>query len=148
MEPCDVPALSPRKVAYMKYLYKRGDPVRTGEMAAHFAVDPSTATKGIQELAGMGLVAHRPYSGVVLTDKGMECAEFLVRRHRILGLILTHYGLSGDEACREAERFESYVSRDAVNKMCSSLWHPTRGICGVISHDPVCCDDGNGGEDF
>lgn len=117
-------------------------------MAAHFAVDPSTATKGIQELAGMGLVAHRPYSGVELTDKGMECAEFLVRRHRILGLILTHYGLSGDEACREAERFESYVSRDAVNKMCSSLGHPTRGICGVISHDPVCCDDGNGGEDF
>lgn len=146
MEPCEVLALSPRKVAYMKYLHEREDPARTGEMAAYFEVDPSTVTKGIQDLADLGLVAHQPYAGVTLTEVGKECAEFLVRRHRILGLILTHYGLAGDEACREAERFESYVSRDAVNKMCNSLGHPTRGICGVISHDPLCCDDGNGEE--
>ncbi|MCU0632753.1 MAG: metal-dependent transcriptional regulator [Methanolinea sp.] len=141
MEQRDVLGLSPRKVAYLKYLRERDDTARTGEIAEHFAVDPSTVTKTIQELAAMGLVAYKPYSGVTLTEQGQDCAAFLVRRHRILGLILTHYGLAGEEACREAERFESYVSRDAVNKMCHSLGHPTRGICGAISHDRWCSVD-------
>jgi len=146
MEPWEVLTLSPRKVAYLKYMYERDSNSRTGEIAAHFSVDPSTVTKTVHDLAAMGLVAHRPYMGVTLTEEGKECAEFLVRRHRILGLILTHYGLAGDEACREAERFEPYVSRYAVNKMCSSLGHPTRGICGVISHDRGCCIEQNGEE--
>ena len=141
MDQCDVAGLSPRKVAYLKYLYERDETARTGEIAAHFTVDPSTVSKTVRELASTGLVDHRPYTGVVLTGKGHEYAEFLVRRHRILGLILTHYGLAGEEACREADRFESYVSRDAINKMCQSLGHPTRGICGAISHDRGCCID-------
>lgn len=147
MDTCDVLALSPRKVAYLKYLYGHGRPARTGEIAVHFAVDPSTVTKTIQELATMGLVLHQPYTGVTLTERGHECAEFLVRRHRILGLVLSHYGLSGDEACREAERFESFVSREAVNKICKSLGHPTRGICGAISHDIGCTGRPGRGED-
>lgn len=146
MEPCKVPALSPRKVAYVKFLHGKHRSARTGEIAAHFGVDPSTVTKAVDELARCGLVFHQPYLGVTLTDEGSECAEFLVRRHRILGLILTHYGLSGEEACREAERFESYVSRDAINRMCHSLGHPTRGICGAISHESGCCRDEHGDE--
>lgn len=146
MEPCEVPALSPRKVAYVKFLHGKHRSARTGEIAAHFGVDPSTVTKAVDELARCGLVFHQPYLGVTLTDEGSECAEFLVRRHRILGLILTHYGLSGEEACREAERFESYVSRDAINRMCHSLGHPTWGICGAISHESGCCGDEHGDE--
>ncbi|HOT03680.1 MAG TPA: metal-dependent transcriptional regulator [Methanolinea sp.] len=138
MEQCDVTGLSPRKVAYLKYLYDREGTARTGEIATHFTIDPSTATKAVRELSAAGLVDHRPYSGVRLTEKGQECAEFLVRRHRILGLILAHYGLEGEEACREAERFESYVTSDAINKMCESMGHPTRGICGTISHGRGC----------
>lgn len=143
MEQCDVTGLSPRKVAYLKYLYDREGTARTGEIAAHFTIDPSTATKAVQELSATGLVDHQPYTGVRLTEKGQECAEFLVRRHRILGLILSHYGLDREEACREAERFESYVTRDAVNKMCESMGHPTRGICGTISHGQGCGIDGH-----
>lgn len=146
MEPCEVLELSPRKVAYLKFLHGKHHSSRTGEIAAFFGVDPSTVTKAIDELVRCGLVVHQPYLGVSLTEEGSECAEFLVRRHRILGLILTHYGLSGEEACREAERFESYVSRDAINRMCHSLGHPTRGICGAISHEPGCCGDEYGDE--
>ncbi|MDD1715730.1 MAG: metal-dependent transcriptional regulator [Methanolinea sp.] len=130
--------LPPRKVEYLKYLRENGDSGKIGEMAARFSVDPSTVSKVVQELASTGLVAHRPYGRVVLTGEGALHAEFLLRRHRILALILTHYGLEGTEACREASRFESYVSRDAVNKICRSLGHPTKGICGSISHEPGC----------
>ncbi|OPX68262.1 MAG: manganese transport regulator MntR [Methanoregulaceae archaeon PtaB.Bin108] len=146
MQPREVLTLSPRKVAYLKFLHEKNSGARTGEIAEHFAVDPSTVTKAVGELARSGLVVHQRYLGVTLTEEGQECAEFLIRRHRILGLILTHYGLSGEEACREVERFESYVSRDAVNRMCHSLGHPTRGICGSITHDSRCCSLHDGEE--
>jgi Mn-dependent DtxR family transcriptional regulator len=62
-----------------------------------------------------------------------------VRRHRILVLILTHYGLSADMACEEASRFESFVSREATDRICRSLGHPMVGPCGNIPHDRGCC---------
>jgi Mn-dependent DtxR family transcriptional regulator len=130
--------LSPRKVEYLKYLRETGDCRKIGELAVHFSVDPSTVSKVVQELASAGLITHRPYGRVMLTREGTLHAEFLLRRHRILALILTHYGLKGEEACQEASRFESYVSRGAVNKICRSLGHPTKGICGSISHEPGC----------
>ncbi len=130
--------LSPKKVEYLKYILEKGENIRTTDLAAHLQVDPSTVSKGISEMTGEGLVSHMPYHGVSLTEYGRDYADFVIRRHRILGLILSHYGLSEDEACREASRFECFVSRDAVNKMCRALGHPIMGICGRISHDESC----------
>jgi Mn-dependent DtxR family transcriptional regulator len=141
MEDSGIPEISRRKVEYLKFLREHGDTARIGELAAAFSVDPSTVSKAVQDLAATDLVAHLPYGGVSLTPAGQEFAEYLLRRHRILGLILTHYGLDRDEACREAQRFECYVSREAIDRMCRSLGHPTRGICGAISHDRTCQGD-------
>ncbi|MCD4703052.1 MAG: metal-dependent transcriptional regulator [Methanosarcinaceae archaeon] len=127
--------ISPRKIEYMKFLLERGDTVRTSQMASHLGVDPSTATKTINELADAGYVKHTPYRGVSLTDRGEEYAEFLVKRHRILSLMLNHYGLSSEEACQEVGRFEGYVSRYVIDRICSSMGHPTVGVCGLIAHD-------------
>jgi Mn-dependent DtxR family transcriptional regulator len=52
--------------------------------------------------------------------------------------MLSHYGLSRQEACDEALNFEGYVSKDVVDKICQSLGHPTMGICGKIKHDKSC----------
>jgi len=134
--------LTPRKVEYMKYISIREERVNTSKMAAHFDVDPSTITKTIGELSVNGYLIHVPYHGVSLTPKGKEYAEFLFRRHRILGLILTHYGLSPDEACTESARFESYVSREMIDRICRSLGHPMMGVCGAIPHDRKCCHAG------
>jgi DtxR family Mn-dependent transcriptional regulator len=92
----------------------------------------------VRDLRDDGLVVHEPYGVVQLTGHGAEYSEFLVRRHRIIGLILSHYGLSDQEACEEACRIECYVSRSAINKMCRALGHPTTGLCGEIFHDPLC----------
>ncbi len=133
--------LSPRKVSYLKFLRERGDGARTGEIAERFSVDPSTVTRTVRELVISGYVFHQPYGGVTLTEKGVAHADFLIWRHRVLGLVLSHYGLAGEEACRETERFEAYVSAGAVRKICASLGHPTRGICGAICHDALCGAD-------
>jgi DtxR family transcriptional regulator, Mn-dependent transcriptional regulator len=140
MEPMDGLELPPRKVAYLKYIYDRGGPARTNDLAAEFGVDPSTITKTLAELTAAGFLLHEPYHGVSLSDTGRHYAEFLVKRHRILVLSLTHYGLSDEQACKEVSRFESLVSKDAIDRMCHAMGHPRRSGCGEITHDSGCLD--------
>jgi Mn-dependent DtxR family transcriptional regulator len=130
--------LSPKKCEYLKYVFERGGVVRTTDISEHFKHDPSTITKAIQEMSLTDLIEYTPYRGISLTPKGTEYAEFLVRRHRVIELMLSHYGLSRQEACDEALNFEGYVSKDVVDKICQSLGHPTMGICGKIKHDKSC----------
>ena len=134
--------LSPKKSEYLKYIFEKGGIVRTMDISDNFHLDPSTITKAIQEMSSTGLIDYVPYRGISLTSKGTEHAEFLVRRHRVIELMLSHYGLSGHEACDEALKFEGYVSRDVVNKICSSLGHPRVGICGRSTHNKSCCNLG------
>ncbi|MDD1661712.1 MAG: metal-dependent transcriptional regulator [Methanomicrobiales archaeon] len=134
MEPQDGLGLSPRKVEYLKYVFETGGRVKTTSIASRFGVDPSTVTKAIDELARSGLLVHEPYHGVTFSDRGRVCAEFLVKRHRILALVLTRFGLPEEEACREVSRFESLVSRHAVDRICQAMGHPSQGICGEITH--------------
>ena len=131
--------LPPRKAAYLMFILGKGESVATSDISRAFMVDPSTITKTIGELSRDGYLSHTPYHGVSLTPRGKEFTEFLVRRHRILSLVLTHYGLSPEKACREVSRFESFVSREAVDTMCRSLGHPVMGVCGTIPPDPGCC---------
>jgi len=130
--------LSPRKVEYLKYMFERGSSVKTNDLASHFKVDPSTITKTISELAESGYLTHIPYRGVCLSECGKHYTDFLVKRHRILALLLTHYGLSSEQACSEVSRFESLVSKDAVDRMCHAMGHPRKGVCGEITHDTRC----------
>ncbi len=109
------------------------------ELADKFEVDPSTITKAIRELASAGLVNHAPYRTITLTAEGRAYAEFLLRRHRILGLVLCQHGLSREEACRQADQMEGSLPRALVDRMCASLGHPTEGICGGIPPGDSCC---------
>ena len=145
MEPECGLALSPRKVDYLKYIFGRGNTVRTNEIASAFSVDPSTITKTITELTDAGYITHVPYHGVCLTDVGKHHAEFLVKRHRILSLILVRYGLSDEQACREVSRFESLVTKEAIDTLCRSMGHPRNGVCGEITHDDGCMSDAASG---
>jgi len=138
MENSDGLEIPPKKVEYLKYIFERGGTVKTSDIASRFHVDPSTITKTISELAGAGFLSHIPYHGVCLTDTGRQCAEFFVKRHRILSLVLVRFGLSDEQACREVSRFESFVSREAIDTMCRAMGHPSQGICGEITHDAGC----------
>ena len=147
MEEIDRLLLSPRKAMYMKFIYENPENTKTTEIAAHFGVDPSTVTKTLMELDSIGLISHEPYRTTSLTGKGEHYAEYLVRRHRILGLVLTHYGLTPEEACQESARFENSVSKVVIDSMCRSMGHPMMGVCGRISHDPCCCNGDKNSQD-
>ncbi|NLD57133.1 MAG: metal-dependent transcriptional regulator [Methanomicrobiales archaeon] len=140
MEPGCGNALSARKVEYLKYIFETGGTVRTTTIASAFSVDPSTITKTLGELSGAGYIRHVPYHGVSLTDDGARYAAFLVKRHRILSLMLVRNGLPPEEACSEASRFESRVSKRAVDRICHFMGHPRQGVCGEITHDDDCLE--------
>jgi DtxR family Mn-dependent transcriptional regulator len=139
MKDIDGLELSPKKSEYIKYILEKGGTVHTTDISEHFGLDPSTITKTIGEMSSTGLIEHVPYRGIKLTARGKEYAEFLTRRHRIIELMLSHYGLTAEEACSEALKLEGYVSKDVVDKICASLGHPNVGICGRIKHDTCCC---------
>ena len=127
--------LPPRKVEYLKFIYETGGTARTNELASAFGVDPSTITKMLADLTLTGYLTHTPYHGVSLTESGRRHAAFLIRRHRILSLMLVRNGLSPDEACNEARRFESRVSKKTIDRICQFMGHPLQGVCGEITHD-------------
>jgi Mn-dependent DtxR family transcriptional regulator len=141
MEDSDGIALSARKVDYLKDIYEHGGTTRTGDLAARFSVDPSTISKTIRELARDGFLSCAPYERIRLSASGTERAEFFIKRHRILSLALVRFGLTTDQACREASRFESLVSKDAIDTMCRSMGHPRQGVCGEITHDSGCLEE-------
>lgn len=147
MTPVEGLELAPRKVGFLRYLSERGGSARTTEIAAHFGVDPSTITKTIGELAETGYLLHTPYYGVSLTDEGKKYAGFLVKRHRILSLLLVRNGLSSEDACREVSRFESFISRNAIDTICRAMGHPQQGACGEITHDDGCMAERGGQSD-
>jgi DtxR family Mn-dependent transcriptional regulator len=134
--------LSARKVEYLKFIYEHDGRVKTKELATHFCVDVSTISKTINELTEKGLLSHAPYKRIGLSRQGREEAEFFIKRHRILSLMLTHYGFSREQACHEVSRFESYVSKGAVDRICRTMGHPQAGTCGEITHDTGCMGDG------
>lgn len=131
--------ISPRRGEYLKFILEQGGMVKPMEVTSHFGVDPSTVTRAIEYLTHEKLVDHAPYQAVTLTRKGREYAAFLLRRHRILGLVLSQYGLSSEEACTQAARMEGSLHRMTVDRMCASLGHPTEGICGAIPPGSQCC---------
>jgi len=138
MEPGDGRELSVQKVRYLKFIAEKGGRVRTTDLAGEFRVDPSTVTKTVAELAKTGLLSHEPYHGICLTDDGQRYARYLIKRHRILSLMLTHYGFSHEQACQEVRQFENYVSKEAVDRICAAMGHPGQGVCGEITHDDGC----------
>lgn len=142
MQEIDGLELAPAKSRYLVSLLRRGGHAKVGELSEEFHVDPSTVTKSIADLTARGYLSHRPYGGVELTEEGSRYARFLLRRHRILGLLLSHYGFAPEDACREASRFEDHVSRDAVDRICASMGHPVMGVCGEISRESDCCPEG------
>lgn len=140
MEPECGLALSARKVDYLKFIFETGGTVRTSEIASAFNVDPSTITKTLAELAAAEYIRHVPYHGVCLTKIGEQHAEFLVKRHRILSLMLVRNGLLPKDACSEASRFESQVTKKAVDRICHFMGHPRQSVCGEITHDNGCLE--------
>src|SRR3954467_1980078 len=106
-------------------LAKDGEGAHTGELAAHLGVSPGTATATVKRLAGRGLLDHRPYRGVELTQAGRREAAASMRRHRIVERFLSDMlGYAWNEADRLAGSFEHDLPQEVEDRMFVALDRP------------------------
>lgn len=108
--------------------------VSLSELAVHLDQRTSTASEAIKRLAKQGLVEHRPYGDIQLTDTGRALAIAMVRRHRLIETFLSaHLGYSMDEVHAEAEVLEHAVSEMFLERIDSLMGRPRRDPHG----DPI-----------
>ena len=127
-----VTRLSPAVEDYTKAIYaleREGEgTVTTNALADRLGVTPASASGMAKRLVELGLVDHRPYKGVALTDDGRRVALEVLRHHRLLELLLADLGVPWDRVHDEAEVLEHHISEELEALIAARLGHPT--------HDP------------
>ena len=131
---------TPQKIRFLKFIFEQNTPVKSGEIASHFGIRTASVTRSLHDLSDSGYLVYDPYQKVCLTSNGYDLARYFYRRHRILSLMFTRFGLCSNDACSQAEKIEHLVPRAHINQICRSLGHPSRSGCGFIEHDPECCE--------
>src|SRR6201993_4870514 len=118
---------------YAKAIYaiqaRDDQPVSTTALAERLGVTPASASGMVKRLGELGLVSHRRYHGVRLTDAGRRVALEVIRHHRLLELYLVEsLGVPWDRVHQEAEVLEHVLSEELEELIAAKLGHPT--------HDP------------
>lgn len=114
-------------------------PVTTKMLAERMGVAASTVSETVRRLTGQGLLEHRPYAAIELTQHGRQHALAMVRRHRLLeSYLASELGYSWDEVHEEAEVLEHAVSDRLIERIADRLGHPDRDPHG----DPIPSSDG------
>ncbi|MCC5952094.1 MAG: metal-dependent transcriptional regulator [Acidimicrobiia bacterium] len=105
---------------------KDGGEAHTGVLADTLGVSPATITSHVKRLADRGLLSHRPYHGVRLTDDGRRSAVALIRRHRIVERFLSDMlGYAWNQADALAPTFEHDLPDEVVERLFRALNRPT-----------------------
>jgi DtxR family transcriptional regulator, Mn-dependent transcriptional regulator len=114
---------------YLKAIYNlqaMGGAVSTSALAEAMGVSAPSATGMVKKLAGMKLLRHTRYQGVVLTRAGEKIALEVLRHHRLLELYLAKaLGYSWDKVHEEAETLEHAISEEFEERIFEALGRPT-----------------------
>lgn len=115
---------------YTKAIYaleaRDGQPVSTNSLAERLDVTPASASGMVKRLGELGLVTHRPYHGVLLTEAGRRVALEVIRHHRLLELYLVEsLGVPWDRVHQEAEVLEHVLSDELEELIAAKLGDPT-----------------------
>lgn len=114
---------------YLKTIYHHTEwqtaPITPSQLAAELGLAPSTVTEMVQKLAAQGLVSHRPYGPISLTDAGRLRAAAIIRRHRLIETwLVREFGYAWDEVHDEAEVLEHTISDRLLGGIDGRLGHP------------------------
>lgn len=120
--------ISPAVEEYLECIYRLEEKTgmaRTSDIVKTMGVVPGTVTNTVEWMEKKGLVAHKPYRGVKLTEKGRKVALQVVRRHRLSERLLTdilhmEWGKVHDEACR----LEHGMTEEVTTPLEEALNHP------------------------
>jgi Mn-dependent DtxR family transcriptional regulator len=90
--------------------------VRIKELSHNLHVNPSSASKMVQNLKLSGLVKFEKYGYIELTDKGRQLGAYLLHRHEVLHRFLCK--LNGSESeLEQVEKIEHYISETTIRNL-------------------------------
>lgn len=104
--------LTPAMEDYLEMIYRGSleeGYLRINKLAEVLNVQASSATKMVQKLSGLGLLNYQKYGIIILTDKGKQIGEFLLKRHHIIETFLRTIGNS-QNVLAETELIEHNIS--------------------------------------
>jgi DtxR family transcriptional regulator, Mn-dependent transcriptional regulator len=120
---------------YLKAVYglsKNGELVSNTSISQKLDVAPASVTEMLKKLSEDGYVKYSPYHGTTLTQKGIQEAQKITRKHRLLETFLTDIlHIRKDKVHSEACQMEHALSDEAEESLCRLLKHPD-----------TCTDDG------
>lgn len=120
---------SPAVDDYLKTIYHhtewQSERITPSQLAGELGLAPSSVTEMVQKLAAQGLVTHRPYGPIALSEAGERRAAEIVRRHRLVETwLVREFGYAWDEVHDEAEILEHALSDRLLEGIDSRLGHP------------------------
>ncbi len=120
---------TPATEDYLKAIYKLQENVEaasTNAIADRVGVSAASVTNMMKRLSESGLVEHRPYQAIRLTDAGRKIALEIIRHHRLLEAYMAEaLGFTWDQVDAEAERLEHVISEEFEDKIDAMLGYPT-----------------------
>jgi DtxR family transcriptional regulator, Mn-dependent transcriptional regulator len=116
------------KQDYLKTIYglsKNGDLVSNTDIAQKINVAPASVTEMLKKLSEVGYIKYSPYQGSTLTEKGIQEAQKITRKHRLLENFLSNVlHIGNDKVHEEACQMEHALSDEAAESLCRFLRHP------------------------
>lgn len=107
-------------------LHAEGEQVIASRVADYLSVSRPTVSQTLQRLQKEKFATVSETREIVLTEVGMERAEEIIRKHRLLERWLTDVlGLDWADAHVEAARLESSISPLVESRLEELLGHPT-----------------------
>lgn len=94
-------------------------------LADRLGISAVSATEMVHRIAAQGLVEHKPYKGVHLTDEGKRRAMIVIRRHRLWERFLTdNLKLPWEEVHDLACRLEHAAGQSVTDALAGFLSEP------------------------
>src|SRR5438067_4379065 len=104
-----------------------GGPPLAVRVAEMLHVSRASAGEMLKRLESEGLIERGQRKEALLTEKGRERAELVVRKHRIIERFLTDFmGYTGAEAHVEADRLGDTFTDEMIDRIDERLGHPDR----------------------
>src|SRR6476661_8353203 len=102
-----------------------GSPTLASGVAEMLGVSRASAGEMLKRLEADGLLERGEHKEALLTEKGRERAERVVRKHRIIERLLTDFmGYTAAEAHVHADELGDTFSDEMIERMEAKLGHP------------------------
>jgi Mn-dependent DtxR family transcriptional regulator len=103
------------------------NPALASRVAEMLGVSRASAGEMLKRMEADGLVQRGEHKEAILTKKGRERAERVVRKHRIIERLLTDFmGYTAAEAHVHADELGDTFSDEMIERMEEKLGHPER----------------------